>query len=92
MHSWCVKDEKYHWNVGPNFIYLANRHQLQTGTPSHLVKIQKDMIMSSGDYEFKWDVKNIMLPKVDEDLYDDDASLYLEEDEKNDIEKLKNQA
>jgi hypothetical protein len=33
--GWCVKDEKYFWNVGPNFVYLANKQQLEDGSPSY---------------------------------------------------------
>lgn len=92
MYGWCIRDEKYFWDIGPNYIFLANRHQLKQGIPSHLAKIQKGMIMCSGDYEFEWDVKNIRPPKVAEDIYDLDESLYLEEDDKTDIEKLKKAA
>jgi hypothetical protein len=65
---------------------------LKLGTPSHLAKIQKGMIMCSADYEFEWDVINIKPPKVQEDIYDLESSLYLEEEDKTDIEKLKNAA
>lgn len=89
MFGWCVKDEKYFWDMGPNYIYLPNVHQLQQGIPSHLAKIQNGMIMCCGDYEFSWDVRNIRSAKLADDIYDQDSSLFLEEEEKNDIEKIK---
>lgn len=91
-YGWCIKDEKYFWDMGPNYIFLANRHQLKNNLPSHLCQIQKGMIMCSGDYEFEWDVKNIRAPKVAEDIYDQEDSLYEEEEDKTDIEKLKKSA
>lgn len=89
MFGWCVRDEKYFWEVGPNYVYLPNLHQLQNGLPSHLVKLQHSMVMCCGDYEFSWEVRNIKSAKLADDIYDQDASLFLEEEEKNDIEKIK---
>lgn len=89
MFGWCVRDDKFFWKVGPNYVYLANAYQLKNGYPSHLAKVQSGMMMCCGDYEFEWEVRNVRAGKLAEDIYDQDASLYLEEEEKNDIDKIK---
>ena len=85
MYGWCIKDEKYFWDLAHNYIYLANYEQFKYSTPSNLTKVQNDMILCVGDYELQINIFNTEEDRIKEDIYDDEASLFHEKEDKFDI-------
>lgn len=80
LWGWCIKDELYHWEKGKNYIYFANKKQLENGTPSNMISLFKGMSFMLGKHTFTVEVKNINPNKIEDDIYDSETSLYLEED------------
>ena len=83
--GWCVRDDHSHFEIGSNFVYLANRRQVENNRPSKLVGVMPGMVVQAGEYEFKWDVVNLNGRYDESEIYDEEDSLMEVEKEEDEI-------
>lgn len=79
--GWQIKDETGHFDVSRTCVYLANKSQLDAGTPSMFVQLFDGMVLVAGEYDLRLKIRNTNPDYPPEDIFATDFERFMDETE-----------
>jgi len=78
IYGWCLREDSPWIEIGNNYIFGVSYDEYKEMLPSRLIQVQDSMQLCVGDHEFSCRIKNLDKNMFEGDIYDNEASLMLE--------------